>query len=81
MNLCTLNDSYYPGAWIEEVGGTKRYDYEIPKSTCLLLVGPKGSGKSSLVNRVSKVLEEDKFAPDRAQVSCTKYFIEVLIYA
>ncbi|KAI4340320.1 hypothetical protein MLD38_025170 [Melastoma candidum] len=60
---------YYPGAWLEEVGGMKLHDYQIPKSTCLLLIGPKGSGKSSLINRVSKVLEEDKFAPDRAQVS------------
>ncbi|XP_077209859.1 P-loop containing nucleoside triphosphate hydrolases superfamily protein [Tasmannia lanceolata] len=60
---------YYPGAWIEKVGGLKRTDYDIPSTTTLLLVGPRGSGKSTLVNRISKVLEDDKFTPDRAQVS------------
>lgn len=44
-------------------------DYEVPEVTTLLLVGPRGSGKSSLVNRITRVFEEDKFAPDRAQVS------------
>ncbi|XP_052187178.1 uncharacterized protein LOC127797970 [Diospyros lotus] len=61
--------SYVPGAWIEEVGGMTRNDYEVPKTTLLLLVGPKGSGKSSLVNRISKVFEDDKFTSERAQVS------------
>ncbi|GFZ13334.1 P-loop containing nucleoside triphosphate hydrolases superfamily protein [Actinidia rufa] len=61
--------SYYPGAWIEEVGGMKLIDYDVPKTTSLLLIGPKGSGKSSLVNKISRVFEDDKFAPDRAQVS------------
>jgi ABC-type branched-subunit amino acid transport system ATPase component len=45
-------------------------DYDVPKTTSLLLIGPKGSGKSSLVNRISKVFEEDEFASERAQVSC-----------
>ncbi|PSS14107.1 Phosphate import ATP-binding protein like [Actinidia chinensis var. chinensis] len=61
--------SYYPGAWIEEVGGIRSSDYDVPKTTSLLLIGPKGSGKSSLVNKISRVFEDDKFAPDRAQVS------------
>nr|DAD24165.1 TPA_asm: hypothetical protein HUJ06_025628 [Nelumbo nucifera] len=61
--------SYTPGLWIEEVGGMKISDYELPKTTTLLLVGPGGSGKSSLVNRISKVFENDKFAPLRAQIS------------
>lgn len=47
----------------------------MPKTTTLLLVGPKGSGKSSLINRISKVLEDDKFASERAQVSCMSLVI------
>ncbi|XP_004149770.1 uncharacterized protein LOC101208586 [Cucumis sativus] len=62
--------SYSPGAWIEQVGGMKLSDYDIPQTTSLILIGPKGSGKSSLINRISKVFEEDHFAPERAQVSC-----------
>lgn len=57
--------SYIPGAWTE-----KGCDYDVPKTTCLILVGPRGSGKSSLINRISMALEDDKFAPVRAQVSC-----------
>lgn len=59
-----------PGAWIERADDTKLSDYDVPNMTALLLVGPKGSGKSSLVNRISRIFEDDKFAPDRAQVSC-----------
>ncbi|OWM62767.1 hypothetical protein CDL15_Pgr020061 [Punica granatum] len=61
--------SYYPGAWIEEVGGTKSSEYDVPRTTCLILIGPKGSGKSSLINRISKVFEDDKFTSERAQVT------------
>lgn len=48
----------------------KLSDYDIPQTTSLILIGPKGSGKSSLINRISKVFEEDHFTPERAQVSC-----------
>ncbi|XP_071738086.1 uncharacterized protein [Rutidosis leptorrhynchoides] len=70
MNLfgCCLS-GYTPGSWVENVGGTTMSDYNIPKTTTLLLVGPKGSGKSSLINRISRVFEDDKFAPERAQVT------------
>ncbi|KAL6578872.1 hypothetical protein OROMI_009088 [Orobanche minor] len=54
---------YTPGTWTEKVRGLK--------TTCLILVGPSGSGKSSLINRISKVFDDDKFAPERAQVSFT----------
>lgn len=63
--------SYTPGSWVENIGGTTINDYNVPKTTTLLLIGPKGSGKSSLINRISKVFEDDKFAPERAQVTCT----------
>ncbi|KAF5446432.1 hypothetical protein F2P56_032060 [Juglans regia] len=63
--------SYTPGAWIENVGGLQLADYDVPKTTSLILIGPKGSGKSSLVNKISKVFDEDKFASERAQVSYT----------
>lgn len=48
----------------------KLSDYDVPTTTSLILVGPKGSGKSSLVNIISKVFEDDKFASERAQISC-----------
>nr|CAD1842422.1 unnamed protein product [Ananas comosus var. bracteatus] len=59
---------YRPGDWIEEVGGTKASDYEIPETTTLLLIGPRGSGKSTLVNRITRVFDDDLSAPVRAQV-------------
>ncbi|TYI00835.1 hypothetical protein ES332_A11G159800v1 [Gossypium tomentosum] len=61
--------SYFPGIWIENVGGKKFSDYDVPKTTSLLLIGPKGCGKSSLVNKISRVFEDDNFAPERAQIS------------
>ncbi|GAV78216.1 MMR_HSR1 domain-containing protein [Cephalotus follicularis] len=66
--------SYTPGAWIEPVGGMKASDYDVPTTTSLILLGPKGSGKSSLVNRISKVFEDDKFTSERAQVSYNSTF-------
>ncbi|XP_022991684.1 uncharacterized protein LOC111488225 [Cucurbita maxima] len=62
--------SYSPGSWIEQVGGMKLSDYDIPQTMSLILIGPKGSGKSSLINRICKVFDEDRFVPERAQVSC-----------
>ncbi|BBH10000.1 P-loop containing nucleoside triphosphate hydrolases superfamily protein [Prunus dulcis] len=67
--------SYTPGAWIESVGAVKLRDYDVPKTTTVLLVGPKGSGKSSLVNRISKVFEDDKFASERAQLHVYCYLV------
>lgn len=55
-------------------------DYNVPKTTTLLLVGSKGSGKSSLVNRISKVFDDDKFAPERAQVSCKVSWMQSSFY-
>ncbi|XP_073301928.1 uncharacterized protein [Primulina huaijiensis] len=63
--------SYTPGSWVENAGGMCLKDYSIPKITSLLLIGPKGSGKSSLVNKISGVLENSVFASERAQASCT----------
>ncbi|WVZ71788.1 hypothetical protein U9M48_020328 [Paspalum notatum var. saurae] len=63
---------YKPGDWIEGAGGAKAEDYALPEITTLLLVGPRGAGKSTLVNRITRVFDkdDDPFAPDRAQVSC-----------
>ncbi|KAM0933143.1 putative P-loop containing nucleoside triphosphate hydrolase [Dioscorea sansibarensis] len=60
---------FKPGDWIEFVGGTALADYVVPETTTLLLVGPRASGKTSLVNRISRAFEDDDFLPDRAQVS------------
>ncbi|GAB4841460.1 hypothetical protein Ancab_022176 [Ancistrocladus abbreviatus] len=57
--------SYVPGTWIEN----HSVDYAIPRTATLLLIGPKRSGKSNLINRISRVFEDDKFASERAQVS------------
>ncbi|XP_042459329.1 uncharacterized protein LOC122042979 isoform X2 [Zingiber officinale] len=58
-----------PGDWIEEVGGTTVGDYEVSDCTTLLLIGPRGSGKSTLINRITRVFEDDQSTPHRAQVS------------
>ncbi|TXG54149.1 hypothetical protein EZV62_019405 [Acer yangbiense] len=68
--------SYTPASWIENVGGMKLGDYDVPKTTSLVLVGPKCSGKSSLINRISKVFEDDKFASERAQVTCKVFILQ-----
>ncbi|RCV14353.1 hypothetical protein SETIT_2G418800v2 [Setaria italica] len=62
---------YKPGDCIEGAGGAKAGDYILPEITTLLLVGPRGAGKSTLVNRITRVFDkdDDPSAPDRAQVS------------
>lgn len=62
---------YKPGDCIEGAGGAKAGDYILPEVTTLLLVGPRGAGKSTLVNRITRVFDkdDDPSAPDRAQVS------------
>ncbi|KAG7620262.1 GTP binding domain [Arabidopsis suecica] len=57
--------SYTPGSWSD----VKLSDYNIPKTTSIMLVGPKGAGKSSLVNKITRVIEDDAFLLDRAQES------------
>lgn len=52
----------------------KASDYDIPKKMTLLLIGRRGSGKSSLVNKISRVFDDDPFTPERAQVSCMLSF-------
>ncbi|XP_020875762.1 uncharacterized protein LOC9299355 isoform X1 [Arabidopsis lyrata subsp. lyrata] len=56
---------YTPGSWSD----VKLSDYDVPKTTSIMLVGPKGAGKSSLVNKISRVIEDDEFFPARAQES------------
>lgn len=58
--------SYTSGSWSDG----KASDYDVQELTSIILVGPKGAGKSSLVNRISRVIEDDKFFPARAQESC-----------
>lgn len=78
-SICSFNklpmSRYKPGYWIEGVGGTKAGDYVLPDITTLLLVGPRGAGKSTLVNRITQVFDkdDDHFIPDRAQVSRKSY--------
>lgn len=59
---------YRPGAWLIETGGVNRNHYEIPTITTLLLVGPKGAGKSTLINNILRVLSCENERLDRAQV-------------
>lgn len=58
--------SYNPGSFAD----VNLSDYDIPKTTSIIVVGPKGAGKSSLVNRITRAIEDDEFAPARAQESC-----------
>ncbi|KAK4409176.1 hypothetical protein Sango_0498600 [Sesamum angolense] len=61
--------SYAPGAWAEKIDSMDLSECDIPNTTSFLLIGPKGSGKSSLINKISRVLENDIFVSGRAQVS------------
>nr|TKW28126.1 hypothetical protein SEVIR_3G332000v2 [Setaria viridis] len=62
---------YEPGDCTEGAGDAKAGDYVLPEITTLLLVGPRGAGKSTLVNQITRVFDKDDepSAPDRAQVS------------
>ncbi|KAL0854121.1 hypothetical protein Bca101_059273 [Brassica carinata] len=57
--------SYTPGSFAD----VNLSDYHVPKTTSILIVGPKGAGKSSLVNKITRVIQDDEFAPARAQES------------
>ncbi|XP_010550901.1 PREDICTED: uncharacterized protein LOC104821658 isoform X2 [Tarenaya hassleriana] len=62
--------SYSPGAWGgRRASEVKLKEYDVPETTSIILVGLKGSGKSSLINRIIRVIEDDRFAPDSAQIS------------
>lgn len=79
--LTLISLRHKPGDWIEEVGGTTAGDYEVSDCTTLLLIGPRGSGKSTLINRITRVFEDDQSAPERAQVSREDFInSQVLIY-
>ncbi|KAG8067640.1 hypothetical protein GUJ93_ZPchr0005g15536, partial [Zizania palustris] len=72
---------YKPGDWVEGVCDTKAGDYVLPEVTTLLLVGPRGAGKSTLVNRITQVFDkdDDPDAPDQAHISC-KLFLKGLVH-
>lgn len=59
---------YRPGAWLIETGGINRNHFDIPTITTLLLVGPKGAGKSTLINNILRVLSHGNERLDKAQV-------------
>lgn len=60
--------SYIPGSWDDNADSR---ECDAPNAISLLLIGPKSSGKSSLVNKISRVFEDnDVFLPARAQASC-----------
>lgn len=61
--------SYTPGSWADKATCMDSSEYDRPNATSLLLLGPKGSGKSSLINKISRALEDNMFLPGRAQVS------------
>ncbi|KAF3431677.1 hypothetical protein FNV43_RR26409 [Rhamnella rubrinervis] len=60
--------SYTPGGWLDNVGSRNVSDYDVPKTTSLILVGPEGSGKSSLVNRISKLVKVYSVVADNPSI-------------
>ncbi|XP_057808758.1 uncharacterized protein LOC131023231 [Salvia miltiorrhiza] len=63
--------SYTPGSWADKASCMDLRECDVPNTTSFLVIGPKSSGKSSLVNKISRVFEDDVFQPPRAQVSCS----------
>ncbi|KAJ7543172.1 hypothetical protein O6H91_09G027900 [Diphasiastrum complanatum] len=57
---------YTPGNWLVGRGGT-RSGYAIPAVTTLLIVGPVGAGKSTLINNIIRVVDKTDHGFDRAQ--------------
>lgn len=62
--ICT----YVPGKDLRPAGGKILEEYDIPEITTLLLVGPMGVGKSTLVNNMIRVLNQKTEGFDFAQV-------------
>ncbi|KAH7423149.1 hypothetical protein KP509_12G041400 [Ceratopteris richardii] len=59
---------YRPGSGVHKVGGVSHADFDIPEVITLLVVGPEGAGKSSLINNMIRVLKDVTSGFSRAQI-------------